>query len=115
MDRKFKVNAIIFIAFLFLLNACQSPILSGLKSKSTNTPLTTETLPPPTQIPVTPTPSEIPPTPTQANIKISDIDQMEMIYIPAGEFIMGTEDIEAQRIFHGNGVHILKFHSRKLH
>jgi eukaryotic-like serine/threonine-protein kinase len=29
---------------------------------------------------------------------------MEMIYVKAGEFIMGTEDIEAQRIYTGNGV-----------
>jgi formylglycine-generating enzyme required for sulfatase activity len=104
MSKKFKISALFFMIILFLLNACQSPILSGINAKPTNTPLVTKTLSAPTQIPATPTPTEISTTPTQTNIKISDVDQMEMIYIKAGEFIMGTEDIEAQRIYSGNGV-----------
>jgi len=104
MCRNFRFHVVLFLGFIFLLSACQTPIISDLKAKSTNTPLATETLSGPTPIPLSPTPFEIPPTPTQANIKISSIDQMEMIYIKAGDFIMGTEDIEAQRIFTGNGV-----------
>jgi len=34
---------------------------------------------------------------------VSDKDEMEMVYIPAGEFLMGTEDKDAQRI-NDNGV-----------
>jgi len=88
---------------ILFLGGCQSPILSGLNSNTTATLQITETVLPPTVIPPTPSPTEIPPTPTQENFKISEVDQMPMIFIPAGEFIMGTDDIEAQRILEGNG------------
>lgn len=49
----------------------------------------------PTEILPMPIPTEIPPTPTQTNYKISEIDGMEMIYIPAGEFTMGWEGTDS--------------------
>lgn len=35
--------------------------------------------------------------PTAGSIRVSEIDGMEQVYIPAGEFLMGTNDIEAKR------------------
>lgn len=49
----------------------------------------------PTEILPMPIPTEIPPTPTQANYRISEIDGMEMIYIPAGEFTIGWEGTDS--------------------
>jgi serine/threonine-protein kinase len=103
MVRRFEHITLILLGLILFLGACQSPILSGLNTKVTETPQVTETAEMPTEVPPTPAPTEIPPTPTQANFKTSEIDQMDMIYIPAGEFMMGTNDIEAQRILEGNG------------
>ncbi|PKN97283.1 MAG: hypothetical protein CVU42_16600 [Chloroflexi bacterium HGW-Chloroflexi-4] len=38
---------------------------------------------------------------TVGSFRISDIDGMEQLYIPAGEFLMGTNDIEAKREISG--------------
>lgn len=47
-------------------------------------------------------PEPVPPTtieqkPTIGSIRVSEIDGMEQVYIPAGEFLMGTNDVEAKR------------------
>jgi formylglycine-generating enzyme required for sulfatase activity len=103
MVRNIQLTAGILSGFIFLSSACQSLNIPGNKINTSNTPLVSETPAIPTEIPPTPTITEIPPTPTQENYKVSEIDNMEMIYITGGEFIMGTEDIEAQRILEGNG------------
>ncbi len=50
-----------------------------------------------------PTATGVPVEPTQASLRVSEIDLMEQIYIPAGEFIMGTNDKDAQIYIEGNG------------
>jgi hypothetical protein len=112
MVRNIQLTAGILSGFIFLSSACQSLNIPGNKINTSNTPLVSETLAIPTEIPPTPTITEIPPTPTQENYKVSEIDKMEMIYITGGEFIMGTEDIEAQRILEGNGRQYAQSHSR---
>lgn len=61
----------------------------------TNTPEAT-----PTET-LTPTP-EATPLPQAGSTRVSEVDQMIQIYIPEGEFIMGSDDVEAQIIL-GNG------------
>jgi eukaryotic-like serine/threonine-protein kinase len=104
MVKRIHLIVSLIIGFLLFFSGCQSPILSKLNVNPSTTPNIEVTKILPTQVPTTPPPTEIPPTPTQANYKISETDQMEMIFIPSGEFTMGTEDIEAQRIYTGNGV-----------
>ena len=64
--------------------------------------ITTKTQPEPTPIPTqnTPTPEiSIEPTAEALEIgstRISEIDGMEQVYVPAGEFIMGSTDVEAK-------------------
>ncbi|MBL6964981.1 MAG: formylglycine-generating enzyme family protein [Anaerolineales bacterium] len=45
----------------------------------------------------TPTPEE----PTIGSTRISETDQMAQVYVPAGEFIMGSTDIEAKQTIEG--------------
>ena len=109
MVKKFPVLILPILGIAFLLSACQPSLLNGLKNQSAESteqntfPQASATASVPTEIPSTPAPIQTPPTPTQANYKVSEKDQMEMIYVEGGEFIMGTEDIEAQRILEGNG------------
>jgi hypothetical protein len=35
--------------------------------------------------------------PTSSDARVSEIDGMEQVFVPAGEFLMGTNDIEAKR------------------
>ena len=99
-----KTSTIIILGMIYVTGGCQLLTNTNKDLSAAMIDAPTATIEEPTQIPQTPEPTEIPPTPTQANFRVSEIDQMEMIYIPAGEFIMGTEDIEAQRLFSGNGV-----------
>jgi formylglycine-generating enzyme required for sulfatase activity len=53
-------------------------------------------------VPTEPLPTETvestvaePENPTMGSTRVSEIDQMEQVYVPAGEFIMGTDDQEA--------------------
>lgn len=76
----------------------------------TNTPEATAT-PAPTNTPeVVETPTETPtptleatPLPEAGSTRVSEVDQMVQIYVPAGEFIMGSDDVEAQTIVGTNG------------
>ena len=103
MVERYHHKILVLIGIALFLGACQSALFSGSKSESSFTPqaIGTEL---PTKVPPTPSPTEIPPIPTQANFKVSEKDQMEMVFIKSGDFIMGTEDIEAQRLYSGNGV-----------
>ena len=103
MFHRKKTITIIILGMIFITSGCQAARNASADPNAASIAASTATIEVPTQIPQTPVPTEIPPTPTQANFRISEIDQMEMIFIPAGEFIMGTDDIEAQRILEGNG------------
>jgi eukaryotic-like serine/threonine-protein kinase len=41
------------------------------------------------------------PLPSIGSTRISEIDGMEQVYVPAGEFLMGTDDVEAKREIEG--------------
>ena len=115
---------LIFIVLVAIgLSACDTPQPESavlVEASNTPSPTVADTTPPtdtpeptltvtpeptetPEQIDPTPTPSAtITPTveveqPTMGSTRISEIDQMEQVFIPAGEFIMGSDDIEAQR------------------
>jgi len=126
--RKLTLWSILLLSLGIILNACasQNPapvsttesanallLTATIPSVLTDTPtveptatFTPEPTPEPTEtvIPTataTPTLAETP-TPEAGATRISDIDQMIQIFVPAGEFIMGSDDIEAQTI-EGNG------------
>lgn len=107
------INAIIF--YSLLISACTgSNIPTDVQIPTdlpTSEPINVE--PSLTQT-VNPTNTQVPPTatleptltPTEVddpNFRISEKDQSEQIFIPAGEFIMGTEETDAQHFFN-NGV-----------
>ncbi|MEI2691323.1 MAG: bifunctional serine/threonine-protein kinase/formylglycine-generating enzyme family protein [Anaerolineae bacterium] len=58
----------------------------------------TDTPVPPIDTPVPPTDTPIPPTPTPAlgigSTMLSEQDGMELVYVPAGEFLMGSTDAD---------------------
>jgi eukaryotic-like serine/threonine-protein kinase len=114
-----RFSILVFSSFLVILvSACSNPA----PAPGTDTPPTqevgsspTETLPAApaspesiaTSTPVEPThtpqPSFTPtpdytPTPGIGSARISDIDGMEQLYVPAGEFIMGTDDPAAKQV-----------------
>ena len=128
--RKVTIWLILIISLGIILNACanQNPgpvsttepantLLPTATNPSvpTDTPeatvestetFTPEPTPEPTEtvIPTataTPTLAETP-IPEAGATRLYEVDQMIQIYIPAGEFIMGSDDIEAQNIV-GNG------------
>jgi len=71
-----------------------------LEPSVTPTIVSTNTLVPPTAtMEPTFTPTEV----VDPNFRVSEKDQAEQIFIPAGEFLMGTNDKDAQH-FLGNGV-----------
>ncbi len=99
MDTK-KAALAILIMFAFLLTACGA-----------SSPLTppTATLLPPTNTPIPPTATSTPeptstpiptPTPSLGSTMISEKDGMEMVFIPAGEFTMGSKLYADERPAH---------------
>jgi formylglycine-generating enzyme required for sulfatase activity len=80
---------------LLLLAACASPALTPTPMPPTPTQI------PPTLTPVPPTPTPLPPTPTPApslgDVKTRSADEVEMVYVPAGEFQMGSSEEEVER------------------
>lgn len=119
--RKGYTILMILLALILALSACQSetPAPTTVEPSATpaatstaaivptNTPGATATIPPtPTETPVPtatipPTETLVPtvtntPLPSLGSTRISAADQMIEIYIPAGEFIMGSDDREAQ-------------------
>src|SRR5512134_1703702 len=82
------------IAFVFLLAACSAPATPTIPWTSTAAP----TSAPPTTVPIFPMLTNTPaatPTPTQAfvNLRVSPVDGMPQVYIPAGTFRMGGMDV----------------------
>lgn len=119
---------IIFVLFGVILSACNPQKMEPtLINEPSKTPFPTATHPPlPTNTPeatasFTPKPTDIskptdtillpsatavptlvePEPPTIGSIRISEIDQMEQVYVPSGEFIMGSSDIEAKITIEG--------------
>lgn len=80
--------------FLFLLAACQPAPDSVIPAPSaTPVPATAISLPTATDLPPTATPTATGiPTATPLPLSITDSAGAEMLLIPAGEFIMGSED-----------------------
>lgn len=93
--------------FLLLFAACSTPSAveppttapTMVEPTPTHTPPATATLEPTVQ----PTPAEstatpVPPTPvlTIGSTRTSEVDGMDQVYVPAGEFLMGSTDPEAQ-------------------
>lgn len=80
---------------LLLLAACASPTPTATPVPPTPTPI------PPTATPVPPTPTPLPPTPTPApslgDVRTRSADGMEMVYVPAGEFQMGSTEEEVEK------------------
>jgi formylglycine-generating enzyme required for sulfatase activity len=113
-----------FIVFALILNACssgsaptspasQNPSLSPQETAQAAQPVATESPQPSATIQPTeteaPTATEVPTATTEPtatpipNFRVSEKDKADEIYIPAGEFIMGTDDKDAQHTL-DNGV-----------
>ncbi len=119
---------IVIATFTVLSSACQSQAtpsaaemaptqtLNPVREAATNTPTLeptatntleptpTATLEPTATLPPTatnePTPTEVPP-PGLGSVRTWEIDQMEQVFVPAGEFIMGSSDVEAKVTIEG--------------
>ena len=72
-----------------------------METDPTSEILITVTEAPVDQLTPVPTAQEtLAPTPAELSVgstRISDIDNMEQVFVPAGEFLMGTNDVEAKR------------------
>jgi len=92
----------LFLTILFLLSACTP---GGESSQATSAAPATETaLPEPAMTStVTPTPEPTAiPTLGIGSTRVSDVDGMVLVYVPAGEFLMGTSDDEMASILAAN-------------
>jgi formylglycine-generating enzyme required for sulfatase activity len=126
--KKETLYLIVIATLAILLSACQTQAtptaaealptqtLDPIGEAATATPITeptatntlepsaTPTVEPTAKVPPTettePAPTE-PPAPAQGSTRIWDADQMEQVYVPAGEFIMGSSDIEAKITIEG--------------
>ncbi len=94
--------AVFCAAWALGLSAC-----GGSPTQATSVP-PTHTMPPPateTAAPTqpapalspTPEPSPTPEVPAPGATRVSEVDQMVQVYVPAGEFLMGSDDIDARR------------------
>jgi len=117
---KNSIKSLIFVFLLLsmILSACSTPILTPeptQKPSSTVEPTKEEIIAPTslptlmpseTTVPATPMmePTVVPTEVIDPNFRISAKDKSEQIFIPAGEFIMGTQDKDAQYILDDNGV-----------
>ena len=106
----FIILLIVFLLiFIFPLfnKQTSAPVQSAgdtvLQANETETAISavTGTEVPAADVPVSSSSSETPDTNTQelpaGSLRVSDIDGMEQVFIPAGEFLMGTNDVEAKR------------------
>jgi eukaryotic-like serine/threonine-protein kinase len=108
--RIFRSGSFLFIALL--LAACSSPATAVHPATSTSTSIATSTatvvaptqiLPSITPLPdptLQPTPTETP-GPTMGSIRVSETDKMVQVYVPAGDFIMGSDDKDAKKSLEG--------------
>jgi eukaryotic-like serine/threonine-protein kinase len=94
MKNAFFIRFVVVFIFAFLINtvflgACMSP------GPTATNPLPTLTSPPTTTSTSTPIPTETPLPPSSTpdiRTVISDKDYMHLLYVPAGEFTMGSEN-----------------------
>ena len=112
--KKNIILLIVVVLFVLVLSACggQEPeptftptqeIVDTPIPNPTDTPIPTNT-PVPTEVPTqTPIPTAtVEPTATEPEVpvagatRVAEIDQMVQVYVPAGEFIMGSDDVEAK-------------------
>jgi len=96
----------ILLIFAVFLSACSTSVVADIPDVTPSA----EIQYPPTVVPTaavdTPTPSPTPtavetPLPTIGSLRISEIDGMEQVYVPAGEFLMGSDDLDAKREIEG--------------
>lgn len=114
--RKDIGGLIIIVLFGVILNACNTKELEPnftIEPVSTALPTATNTsTPKPTDMPkltdttILPTATAAPTfieteQPTMGSTRISEVDQMVQVYVPSGEFIMGSTDIEAKITLEG--------------
>jgi formylglycine-generating enzyme required for sulfatase activity len=123
---KYPLWLVLITVFGLFLSSCNqstpNPMVSSDSSNSQNptqnNPIHTITAiqPPPTATPeptdtpepvILPTstasivPSLVPTELITGSTRISEIDQMEQVYVPAGDFIMGSDDPDAKRTIEG--------------
>ena len=111
MARFYKVWLIIVVLFGAILSGCIAQKLeptSSLESERTLLPTEINTSVP-TSTPeatILPTATVLPTLvetqqPTMGSTRVSAVDQMVQVYVPAGEFIMGSNDENAKRTLEG--------------
>jgi len=117
MKKSIKSLIFMFITLSIILSSCSNSVSPGIndaENSITEIPTIVEVVKPSETPTILPTATDIPPSPTSEptpiptetsipNYRISEKDQSEQIYIPAGEFIMGTKDTDAQHTL-DNGV-----------
>jgi formylglycine-generating enzyme required for sulfatase activity len=95
----------LFIFFTWLFTACSSPATVEQPATLTATiypPSPTQTIPSPTVVDGTPQPT---PTgtalPAMGSTRVIEADQMVQVYVPAGEFTMGSNDEDVKKSLEG--------------
>jgi formylglycine-generating enzyme required for sulfatase activity len=79
----------------YTLYPTYTPVPTGTPIPPTSTPLPTDTPIPPTPTPLPPTDTPMPtptPVPVAGGTRMREKDGMAMVYVPAGEFTMGSDD-----------------------
>jgi serine/threonine-protein kinase len=99
--RKGALPVFIALAIIFILSSCtgnqpDEVIQATATFITLNTAAPTAVVPTVTSIPPTPTVTAVPEL-TIGSTRVSEIDGMEQVFVPAGDFLMGTNDIEAKR------------------
>ena len=86
---------ILTITFAKEVTAVLHPRTPEVTHADSATPTSSHTPSPTSASPASPTPSAVPPTPAPAVIvtRIWETDGAEMVFVPAGEFIMGSEEL----------------------
>jgi eukaryotic-like serine/threonine-protein kinase len=100
MRKKFLYNHLLTSALIvILLSACadvsptDQPV--GATMDENQTAAVEETAPQPTATEYAPQPSATPDAPMTGSMRVSEMDGMEQVYVPAGEFIMGWQGTDA--------------------
>jgi len=88
--RKEKIYSMIILLFGMLLSAFRNQDLAVAGVTPGSDSVTTLT--------TIPQPAD---DPTAGSTRVSEADQMEQVFVPAGEFIMGSTDIEAKQTIEG--------------
>jgi serine/threonine-protein kinase len=89
-----------------VLPATNTPVPTSTAEASENPVQEPTSTPEQIELPASPTATveptiTEPPSPSLGSTRISEVDQMEQVYVPAGEFTMGSDDIEAKVTIEG--------------